>query len=77
LGGYPDIYADGLGDVEVVGANARLFLFNWRRIGGVFRRQICATVIRPVASLASDFEMIEVAKRKPMPEPIRQAVILQ
>jgi hypothetical protein len=55
MGGYPEIYADGLGDVEVVGSNARLVLFNWRRIDGVFRRQTCATVIRPVASLSCDF----------------------
>jgi hypothetical protein len=75
---YPEIYADGLGSVEIIGANARLALFSWRRIDGVFRRQICGLVIRPVALLSSDFEMVEVAKRNATPEPLlKQVVTLQ
>lgn len=50
-GGHPEVFADGLGDVQFVGANARLVLFAWRKMGGVYRRCVVAEMIRPLATL--------------------------
>jgi hypothetical protein len=62
LGDYPEIYADGLGEAQFLGANARLVLFTWHKMDGVFRRKIAATVVRPVSGLGADTEMILAAK---------------
>jgi hypothetical protein len=64
FGDYPEIYADGLGEVQITGVNARLLFFRWRKMDGVFRRQIASAITRPVASLAADAFVIEMAKRE-------------
>jgi hypothetical protein len=55
LGDYPEIYADGLGEAQFLGANARLVLFTWHKMDGVFRRKIAATVVRPVSGARSRY----------------------
>jgi hypothetical protein len=52
LGNYPEIYADGLAEVQFLGANARLVLFTWHKMDGVFRKMIAVTIIRPVSGPA-------------------------
>lgn len=51
LGNYPEIQADGLGDVMFHEGKAHFVLFGWRRIDGVWRRVIVGLIIRPASSL--------------------------
>ncbi len=51
LGNYPEVYANGLGDVFEVAANIHMLWFRWRLIDGVMRRCLAGEVITPVASL--------------------------
>jgi len=77
FGSYPEIYADGIGDIQVLGGNARLVYFTWQRIDGVFRRSIVATMIRHVSSLAADFDLIASAKKRPQLAPNESVATLQ
>jgi hypothetical protein len=61
MGDAPEIYSDGIAEVHLVGTNARLMLFVWRRVDGVFRRVLAYTSIRPVSSLAHDTHCINAA----------------
>ena len=63
MGGYPEIYADGVGDCHIVGGVAKMMLFSWHRIDGVLRKCIVASIVRPVSSLGSEADLIERAKR--------------
>jgi hypothetical protein len=65
FGNYPEVYADGLGAVDIVGGNARLTLFVWVKQSGVYRRSIILKVVRPTTSLDADAALIEMAKRSP------------
>ena len=51
LGNYPEIFADGIGDVFTVGSMAHVILFKWHKLDGVFRRIIAGEVIRPVGAV--------------------------
>lgn len=51
MGGVPEFYADGLGDVTFMSDNARLVFFAWRKVNGVMRRCIAAEIVRPVPTL--------------------------
>jgi hypothetical protein len=54
LGNYPEIFADGIGDVFTVGPMAHVILFKWHKLNGVFRRIIAGEVIRPVGAVSLD-----------------------
>ena len=51
LGNFPELYADGLGDVYEVDANLHMLWFRWRLIDGVMRRCLAGEVIQPIASV--------------------------
>jgi hypothetical protein len=61
LGDAPELYSNGIAEVHVIGANARLLMFVWRRIDGVFRRVLAYTSIRPASSLLNDTLCINAA----------------
>jgi hypothetical protein len=65
VGGYPEVYADGVGEVQILDSNARFLSFSWHRIDGVYRRGIVASIVRPVASLSGEAELVERAKKDP------------
>ena len=77
FGQYPEIYADGVGEIQILGVNARVMFFSWQRMEGVFRRTIVATVVRPVSSLGADFDLIESVKKRPAFAPHGSATTLQ
>jgi hypothetical protein len=52
LGNYPEIYSDGIAEVHILGVNARLYLYTWQRLNGVFRRVVTCTIIRPTATMS-------------------------
>jgi hypothetical protein len=56
FGGYPEIYADGVGAVDILGVNARTKMFTWQKIDGVYPRVTVLSVVRPVGSFAADIE---------------------
>jgi hypothetical protein len=51
LGNYPEIYSDGIGEVHILGVNARLYLYTWQRVNGVFKKVVACTIIRPTATM--------------------------
>ncbi len=51
FGNAPEIYGDGIAEVQIIGGNARLLMFAWRKINGCFQRVLVATLIRPASSL--------------------------
>ncbi len=57
FGGTPEIYADGIFEVHIIGEVARLRLFVWRQIDGEFKRVLCCTLIRPASSLGQGWEL--------------------
>src|SRR5437763_12656884 len=59
FGQVPEIYIDGVAAVDILGVNARLKLFTWQKIDGVFRKVIAVNVIQPVTSIGLDREMFE------------------
>jgi hypothetical protein len=61
LGDAPELYSDGIAEVNVIGANARLLMFVWRRVDGVFRRVLAYTSIQPASSLLNDTHCINAA----------------
>lgn len=63
LGDAPEIYADGIAAVYITGEMARVVLYSWRRLGGVFRPVTVATIVRPVSSLEGFDRMTAAAKR--------------
>lgn len=63
LGGYPEVYADGVGKVEkLAGGNIRLVMFSWRQINNVYQRVICGALVRPSSTLLDCNELREWAK---------------
>lgn len=63
LGAYPEIYADGIGDLQMLaGNNTRMVLFSWRKLDGVYRKVITGMVIRPAATLCHPMQWEEVAR---------------
>jgi hypothetical protein len=52
LGNYPEIFADGIGDVFSIGRMAHVVLFRWHKVDGVFRKIIAGEVIRPVGAVS-------------------------
>lgn len=61
LGGYPEIYADGIGAIEEIGGNVRMISFTWRRIDGVFRKCIVVSIVRPARSIAEAVPLFQTA----------------
>lgn len=51
LGGYPEIHADGLGNVLFHQDSAHFVLFGWRNLDGVWRRTVVGTITRPISSV--------------------------
>jgi hypothetical protein len=51
FGNYPEIHADGLGDVLFHQDKAHFILFGWKRIDGVWRRIVVGTITRPISSV--------------------------
>lgn len=53
-GEYPEISADGVGDLKVIGTKLYIVLFRWRRVDGIYQRCICGEIIRSFASLREE-----------------------
>jgi hypothetical protein len=51
LGNYPEIYADGVGDMYEIAANSHFLLFRWRMMDGVLRRCLTGEIIRPTMTM--------------------------
>lgn len=63
-GGYPEIYADDLADAQLLtGGNVRLVLFSWRKIEGIYRKCIAGMVVRPLATMPAQHEVLHSAER--------------
>jgi hypothetical protein len=77
INAVPEIYSDGVGDIQVLGCNARVLFFTWQKLDGVFQRVVVASVVQPVASLGADTELIRHAKANPAPAPSRAVGALQ
>ena len=51
MGGYPELYCDGIAQVEQLrGQNVRLLLFTWRKFDGIYRRTACGAIVCPADS---------------------------
>lgn len=46
-GDYPEIHADAIGDVQYLQYKTRILLYEWRKVGGIFRRVVVGAVSRP------------------------------
>ena len=46
-GDYPEIHADSIGDVQYLQYKTRILFFEWRKVGGVFRRVTVGAISRP------------------------------
>jgi hypothetical protein len=68
LGGYPEIYVDGIAAVQILGVCARTLYFNFQRAAsGLYTRQVVASLIRPVKSFEEGAPVIwqAIANEKP------------
>jgi hypothetical protein len=67
MGNCPEIYADGLAEIQNLGSTARLVYFSWQRIDGVFRQFKVLSLIRPKESLATSSALIAAVAREAPP----------
>lgn len=51
LGGYPEFFSHGIGEVHIGSEVSELLFYRWRKIEGVWRRVIVAVTTRPTTQL--------------------------
>jgi hypothetical protein len=75
INAVPEFYSDGVGDIHVLGVNARVLFFSWQKLDGVFRRVVVTSVVQPVAALGADLDLIRHATANPASPPSRVGVM--
>lgn len=58
FGDYPHIHCDGVGDIQYINGETRLFLFRWRRLDLIWRPVTVASISAPSA-LVSTIEAVK------------------
>jgi hypothetical protein len=75
LGTYPEIYADGIGDVQNLGSTIRKLFFTWQKIDGIYQRIVVVSIIRPITTLGQSGALLTAAMMD-TPPPVIQAMQL-
>ena len=66
----PDIYADGIADVELLGPNIRIILFTW----AAGQKIVVAKIVQPICSIKDRLlvDMIAAKQKRPTLEDVLQ-----
>jgi hypothetical protein len=75
LANYPEIYADGIGEVQNLGSTIRKLFYTWQKIDGVYQRVTVLSVIRPITTLGQSGALLAAAMLD-TPPPVIQAIQL-